>query len=140
MRTLGGLFITLPRVTAGLAALRASIPAQTGRLLGLVAEASADSYALAANGTTTAQYGCAALGLHPGAKTVGLDALTAIGLKCALGHGNALLYSCGNLRLNGKIQVYRRLRQEASGNFEQAGNSRLKLRVKEEKNQAGALW
>jgi hypothetical protein len=37
-------------------------------------------------------------------------------LKCALGHGNALLYPMENSRLDGKIQVYRRLAQESSVN------------------------
>jgi len=58
----------------------------------LVAEAGADSNAFTADGAAAAQYGLAALGLHPGAETVGLHALTAIGLKCALGHGYALLF------------------------------------------------
>jgi len=66
----------------------------------LVAEASADGHALAANGPATAQHGCAALGLHPRAETVGLHAFAAIGLKCALGHKNALLFPGENLRLD----------------------------------------
>jgi hypothetical protein len=57
----------------------------------LVAEAGADSHTLAADGATAAQHGCAALGLHPRAKAVSLNPLAAIGLKCALGHKNALL-------------------------------------------------
>jgi len=59
----------------------------------LVAEASADSNALAANGAATAQHGCASLGLHARAETVSLHAFTAIGLKGTLGHENALLFS-----------------------------------------------
>jgi hypothetical protein len=43
-------------------------------------------------------------------------------LKCALGHGDALLFPCGNLRLNGKIQVYRRLGQESSRGEECGAN------------------
>jgi hypothetical protein len=58
----------------------------------LVAEAGGYSDTFAADGTTAAQYGCAALGLHPRAESVRLHAFTAIGLKCALGHKNALLF------------------------------------------------
>ena len=85
-------------VSAGRQALAVlSSPALSGSNLAagrLVAEAGADSDALAANGTASAQHGSAAFGLHPRAKTVGLHAFTAIGLKCALGHGNALLFPC----------------------------------------------
>jgi hypothetical protein len=69
----------------------------------LVAEACAHRYTLAANGATAAQYSCAALGLHPRAEAMRLHALAAIGLKCALGHKNALLFPNENLRLNGKF-------------------------------------
>ena len=65
-------------------------PKQNGARL--VAEAGADRYALAANGTTAAQNGGAALGLHARAETMSLHAAMAIRLKCALGHGNALLF------------------------------------------------
>jgi hypothetical protein len=71
--------------------------------LKLVAESSAHGHALAADGTTPAQHGCAALGLHTRAETVRLHAFAAIGLKCALGHGNALLFPLENLRLDGKF-------------------------------------
>jgi hypothetical protein len=80
----------------------------------LVAEAGAYGDTLAADGATTAQHGCAGLGLHARTKTVRLDAFAAIGLKCALGHENALLFPLTNLRLDGKFQVYRRLRPESS--------------------------
>ncbi len=63
---------------------------QSGRRL--IAEAGADRHALAADGATAAQHGCAALGLHARAKPVRLHALAAIRLKCALGHENALLF------------------------------------------------
>ena len=69
----------------------------------LVAEASADSDTLAADGAAAAEHGGAALGLHAGTKAVGLHTLAAIGLKCALGHRNALLFldeksaPCGSL-------------------------------------------
>ena len=59
----------------------------------LVAETSADGNPLAAGRAATAEHGGSALGLHAGPKAVGLDALAAVGLKCALGHGNALLES-----------------------------------------------
>src|SRR5580698_6974420 len=57
----------------------------------LVAETGADGNPLAAGRAATAEHGGSALGLHAGPKAVGLDALAAVGLKCALGHGNALL-------------------------------------------------
>jgi hypothetical protein len=69
---------------------------------GLVAEAGAYGNALAADGTATAENGCAALGLHARAKAVCFHTVAAIGLKCALGHGNALLFASKNLRLDGK--------------------------------------
>jgi len=65
-------------------------------------------------GTTTAQHGCTAFGLHAGSETVGLNALAAIGLECALGHRNALLFAVENLRLDGKYLVYRRSGFESS--------------------------
>jgi len=68
----------------------------------LVAEAGTDGNALAPDGPAAAQHGGAALGLHAGTKAVSLYALAAIGLKRALWHGNALLFTCENLRLNGK--------------------------------------
>ena len=91
----------------------------------LVAESGADGNALAANGAATAQHGCAALGFHTGAETMSLDALAAIGLKCALGHVDALLFSGGNLRLDGKFQVYRMLAQESSRAQEAAETGRV---------------
>ena len=68
----------------------------------LVAESCADSDALASLGSTAAKHSGSALGLHAGSEAVSLDALAAVGLKCALGHRNALLSFCGNLCLNGK--------------------------------------
>jgi hypothetical protein len=50
--------------------------------------------------------------------------VAAIGLKCALGHGIALLFPVENLRLDGKTQVYRRLSQESSG-ARRKGENRL---------------
>jgi hypothetical protein len=72
------------------------------RRAGLVAESGAHGYALAADGATAAQDGSAALGLHPCAEAMCFHAVTAIGLKCALGHGIALLFPFENLRLDGK--------------------------------------
>jgi hypothetical protein len=65
----------------------------------LVAEAGAHRHTLAANGATAAQNGCAALGLHPSAKSMRLHTSAAIGLKCALGHEIALLCLLENLAL-----------------------------------------
>jgi hypothetical protein len=59
----------------------------------LVAEAGADGDAFTANGAAAAEHGGAGFGLHPRAKAVSLNALAAIGLKCALGHEIALLIS-----------------------------------------------
>jgi hypothetical protein len=67
----------------------------------LVAEASADGHALAADCTAAAQHGCSSLGLHARAETVDFHAFAAIRLKCALGHENALLFLEENLRLYG---------------------------------------
>ena len=78
-------------------------PAATKRRAGLVAETGAYGNALAADGAAAAEDGGAALGLHAGAETMGLHTLAAIGLKCALGHENALLFPKENLRLNGKF-------------------------------------
>jgi hypothetical protein len=68
-------------------------PATGGASL-LVAESGAYCDAPAALRPAAAQYGGSALGLHAGSKAVSLDALAAVGLECALGHGNALLNLC----------------------------------------------
>jgi hypothetical protein len=81
-----------------------------------IAEAGADSYALAAGRAAAAEHGGPGIGLHAGAEAVGFHALAAIGLKRALGHKNILLIPDENLCLDGKIQVYRRLGQESSAN------------------------
>jgi len=69
----------------------------------LVAEAGADRYTLAANRAAAAQHGCAGLGLHARTKSVRLGAMAAVGLKCALGHKNALPLLVENLCLDGKF-------------------------------------
>jgi hypothetical protein len=69
----------------------------------LVAEAGAYGNALAADGTAAAENGSATLGLHARAEAVCFHTVAAVGLKCALGHGNALLFASENLSLNGKI-------------------------------------
>jgi len=63
----------------------------------LVAESGADGDTFAALGAAAAEDGGAALGLHAGPEAVGGDALAAIWLKCALGHGNALLLNSRGL-------------------------------------------
>jgi hypothetical protein len=84
-----------------------TIPAPTKgevkRRKDLVAEASADSHTLAADGAAAVEHGGAGLGLHASAETMGFHTLAAIGLKCALGHKNALLFPSENLRLYGKF-------------------------------------
>jgi len=67
-------------------------PEQSGRRK-LVAESRADGHALAAGGAAAAEHGCACLGFHASAEAVGFHAFASIGLKCALGHENALLFS-----------------------------------------------
>jgi len=57
----------------------------------LVAMARADGNAMTALCAAAGQDGCTAFGLHAGAETVRLRAAAAIGLKCALRHGSALL-------------------------------------------------
>jgi len=81
--------------------LAAASPGPPGKL---VAEASADGHAFAALCATAAEHGGAALGLHAGPKAVSLNALAAVGLKCALGHGNALLNSSVKILLRQQIK------------------------------------
>jgi hypothetical protein len=57
----------------------------------LVAEASAHRDALAALGAAAREHGGPALGLHTAAEAVNLRTTAAVGLKCALRHGTALL-------------------------------------------------
>jgi hypothetical protein len=64
----------------------------------LVAETSADSHANAANGTAAVENGGASLGFHACTEPVCFHAVTAVGLKCALGHESALLFPVENLR------------------------------------------
>jgi hypothetical protein len=66
----------------------------------LVAEAGAHCNALAADGTAAAQHGSAGLGLHARPEPVRFHTVAAVGLKCALGHGNALLFPLKNLRFD----------------------------------------
>jgi hypothetical protein len=68
----------------------------------LVAVTGADGNTLAALRTAAAENGSASLGLHAGAEAVGLHAAVTVGLKCALGHGIALLILLENLCLYGK--------------------------------------
>jgi hypothetical protein len=68
----------------------------------LVAEAGANGNALAASGTTAAENGGAALGLHARTEAVLLYAAVAVRLKCALRHGNALLSANEKSRRDGK--------------------------------------
>ena len=78
---------------------------------GLVAEASTDGNALAANGTATAQHCCTGFGLHARPKSVRLHTVAAVGLKCALGHGNALLFPGENVAFDSISEyIVRRVR------------------------------
>jgi hypothetical protein len=65
----------------------------------LVAEAGADRDLVTAFGATAGEHSSAALGLHTGTETVGLGPVTTVGLKCALGHGTALLLMTRNVCL-----------------------------------------
>ena len=105
--------MVLPERVSAAAGGRSSDPG-SNRTAGLVAKTGADGDALAANGATAAQYRCACLGLHTRTEAVGFHALAAIGLKCALGHENALLFPCKSLCLDGKYLVYRILGSESS--------------------------
>lgn len=58
---------------------------------GLVAESGADRNTLAACSAAAAEHGGSALCLHAGPEAVSLNAVAAVGLKCALGHKRALL-------------------------------------------------
>jgi hypothetical protein len=74
-----------------------------GKLIGgegLVAVAGAYSNALTADGPAAAQYSSAGCGLHARPKPVCFHTVAAVGLKCALGHGNALLFPLKNLRFD----------------------------------------
>ena len=82
--------------------------------MSLVAESGADCNTLTACRTAAAENGGTALGLHARAKAVGLHAAAPVGLKCALGHKNALLFPLKILCHVGKYLVYRRLGQESS--------------------------
>ena len=75
------------------------IGGQNGRKV-LVAEAGAHCNAPAADSTATAQYGGARLGLHARPEPMCFHTVAAIRLKCALGHGNALLFPLENLRFD----------------------------------------
>jgi hypothetical protein len=80
----------------------------------LVAEAGAYCNALAADGTAAAQHGSAGLGLHARPKSVRLHTVAAVGLKCALGHRNALLFPLKNLRFDSISEyIARRVRNPA---------------------------
>jgi hypothetical protein len=69
---------------------------------GSVAEAGADRDTLAAGGAAAAQYRSSGFGFHARAEPVRFHAVAAIGLKCALGHENALLFPIKNPCLDGK--------------------------------------
>jgi hypothetical protein len=115
------MFMAVPKsASAGSDLKRYPLRLKQKRQANLVAESSAHGHANAAYAAAAAEHGCAGLGLHAGAEPVGFHALAAVGLKCALGHGNALLYPLKDLRLDGKIQVYRRLGQESSVNCSEA--------------------
>ena len=73
----------------------------------LVAEPSADGNALAADGTAAAQHGSAGLGLHARPESVHFYTAVAVGLKCALRHGNALLFPLKNLRFDSEFKYNR---------------------------------
>jgi hypothetical protein len=69
---------------------------------GSVAEAGTDGDTFAASGAAAAQHSSSSLSFHARAEPVRLHAVAAIGLKCALGHENALLFPVKYLCLVGK--------------------------------------
>jgi hypothetical protein len=70
----------------------------------LVAEACADGDALAADGAAAAEHGSACFGLHARPESVYFYTAVAVRLKCALGHGNALLFALKNLRFDSEVK------------------------------------
>jgi hypothetical protein len=89
------------------------IPVQNWKIAGkggaegvrsLVAETSADGNAFTANGTAAAEHGSACFGFHARPKSVNFYTAVAVGLKCALGHGNALLFALKNLRFDSEVK------------------------------------
>jgi hypothetical protein len=80
----------------------------------LVAKTGADGDTLAPSRAAAAKHCGTALGLHARAEAMLLYAGSAVRLKCALGHRNALLILKENLCHVGKYPVYLRLRQESS--------------------------
>jgi hypothetical protein len=69
------------------------------RSKGSVAMAGADTDTLATRSTAAAEHGGAGLGLHTRPKPVCFHAVTAVGLKCAFGHGYPLLFAKENAAL-----------------------------------------
>jgi hypothetical protein len=89
------------------------IPVQNWKIAGkggaegersLVAEASTNGDALTADGTAAAEYGSACFGLHARPESVNFYTAVAVRLKCALGHGNALLLALKNLRFDSEVK------------------------------------
>jgi hypothetical protein len=70
----------------------------------LVAEASADRNAFTADGTAAAEHGSACFGLHTRPEPVYFYTAMAVRLKCALWHGNALLFALKNLRFDSEVK------------------------------------
>ena len=70
----------------------------------LVAEACADGNALTADGTAAAEHGSTCFGLHARPESVYFYTAVAVRLKCALGHGNALLFALKNLRFDSEVK------------------------------------
>jgi hypothetical protein len=60
--------------------------------------AGADGDALAPGGAAAAEHGGAGIGFHARPEAVRFGAVTAIGLKCTLGHGYPLLFLKENLQ------------------------------------------
>ena len=83
----------------------------------LIAVAGTDGNTFAAFGAAARKYGCSGLGLHSGQKAVGLRAMAAVRLKCALWHDAALLISLENLCLKAsfKYNGFRPKGQEHGG-------------------------
>jgi hypothetical protein len=71
----------------------------------LVAEAGADGDLVTALGAAAGKNSGATLGLHARAETMGLGTVTAVRLKCALGHGTALLIVYRKMCQCGKSSV-----------------------------------
>jgi hypothetical protein len=70
-----------------------------------VAMTRADRDALASGGAAAAEHGGAGFGTHARPEAVHFRTVAAVGLKCALGHGDPLLFSKENLLFSNTLSI-----------------------------------